>query len=62
NNDGNRDLSKSFISDQMRIYFQWIGYSIVCELIDIFGTISNTINIMCFLKMGFKDPVNVSLL
>lgn len=59
---GYQNSFQTFISDEVRIYFQWIGYSIVCELIDVFGTASNIINIVCFLKMGFKDPVNISLL
>ncbi|CAG5115106.1 unnamed protein product, partial [Candidula unifasciata] len=55
-------LSDNLVSDDARKLFQWIGYSIVCELIDIFGTVTNIMNIICFIKLGFKESVNVSLL
>lgn len=35
--------------------------SVICELINIVGVVTNTINIICFIKQGFKDPVNISL-
>ncbi|CAG5120767.1 unnamed protein product, partial [Candidula unifasciata] len=50
------------ISDEIRTYFDWIGFSLLCQLVDVFGTVTNIINIVCFIKMGFKDSVNVSLL
>lgn len=50
------------ISDKVLIVFQWIIFSIVCQSIVIFGIITNIINIICFVKQGFKDSVNVSLL
>ncbi|BFZ12431.1 hypothetical protein BsWGS_15470 [Bradybaena similaris] len=42
--------------------FQVITYSVVCQLVDVVGVSTNIINIICFIKQGFKDPVNVSLL
>lgn len=50
------------VSDGVRLVVQWVVYSVVCQLIDIFGTVTNIINIICFIKQGFKDPVNISLL
>lgn len=50
------------VSDHALQIFQWISYTIVCEIIDLFGTVSNIVNVICFVKLGFKDPVNVSLL
>lgn len=50
------------VSYQVRLVFQWVCFAIVCELVDIFGTVTNIINIICFVKQGFRDPVNVSLL
>lgn len=55
-------LSYVVISDESLILFMWIGYSVLCELIDIFGTVTNIFNIVCFIKLGFQDPINVSLL
>lgn len=40
----------------------WIFYSVGCQSINIFGIITNIINIICFAKLGFKDSINVSLL
>ncbi|BFZ07871.1 hypothetical protein BsWGS_10910 [Bradybaena similaris] len=37
-------------------------YSTVCQLINVFGIATNIINIICFVKQGFKDAINVSLL
>lgn len=42
--------------------FRWITYSFVCNLIDIFGTATNVLNIACFVSQGFQDSVNISLL
>lgn len=40
----------------------WVLYSVVCQIINIFGIVTNIINILCFVKQGFKDSINVSLL
>lgn len=37
-------------------------YTSLCQLINIFGIVTNVINIICFVKQGFKDTVNISLL
>ncbi|CAG5126085.1 unnamed protein product, partial [Candidula unifasciata] len=50
------------VSDEALLVVQWLVYAVVCQLIDIFGTVTNIINIICFVKQGFKDPVNISLL
>ncbi|CAG5128595.1 unnamed protein product, partial [Candidula unifasciata] len=56
------DKYDHIFSDWLRIIFQWIFYSVLCQLVDIFGIISNIINIICFVKQGFHDTVNISLL
>ncbi|BFZ07959.1 hypothetical protein BsWGS_10998 [Bradybaena similaris] len=56
------DESDALVSVQVRLIFQWIFNSVLCELVDIFGTITNIINIVCFVKLGIRDPVNISLL
>ncbi|CAG5121617.1 unnamed protein product, partial [Candidula unifasciata] len=50
------------ISDEWLHICFWLVFAVLCQLIDIFGTITNVVNIICFVKQGFKDPVNVSLL
>lgn len=48
-------------SDQATSICQWIMDTVICQLIDVFGIGTNIINMMCFIKQGFKDSVNVSL-
>lgn len=50
------------ISDTARLIFQWICYSVLGEVIAVFGITTNVINVICFVKQGFKDTVNISLL
>lgn len=50
------------ISNETLLVFQWIAYCAVCQVINVLGIISNIINIACFIKQGFKESVNVSLL
>lgn len=54
--------SQGLISNEVRQIFQWVFFTIICELIDIFGVAANIINITCFFRMGFKDTINISLL
>lgn len=49
-------------SDSDILVYQWIVLAVVCQMIDIFGISANVINIICFMRQGFHDPVNVSLL
>ncbi|CAG5117001.1 unnamed protein product, partial [Candidula unifasciata] len=57
-----QDTEDTLVSYEARRLFLWIGIAVVCQVIDIFGTVTNIINIICFVQQGFKDPVNVSLL
>ncbi|CAG5127919.1 unnamed protein product, partial [Candidula unifasciata] len=50
------------ISDADLTIAVWVLFALICQAIDVFGVVTNIINIMCFVKQGFKDPVNVSLL
>lgn len=52
----------SAINDEVVKIFTFIVYCSVCLAIDIFGMAANIINILCFVKQGFKESVNVSLL
>lgn len=53
--------SHSQISDETRQIFQWIFYTVLSEFLCSSGSVGNIINIICFLKLGFKDTVNISL-
>lgn len=52
---------QKLISDETRLLFQWICNGVICQIIDIFGTVTNIINMICFIKQGFTDPVNITL-
>lgn len=60
--DSNKLMSSHLLSDALTLICQWIIFSITCQAIDIFGIVTNIINIICFMKQGFKDSVNISLL
>lgn len=57
-----QEMTKKLVSDSLRTIFQWIVFAVMNQLVDIFGTVANIINIICFVKQGFKDSVNISLL
>lgn len=48
------------ISDYAMLIYTWVVYAVFCQIINIFGIITNIINIVCFAKQGFKDSVNIS--
>lgn len=54
--------SDTLVNDLVREVIQWIFYSVISELICVFGTVTNLVSIVCFVKMGFRDSVNISLL
>lgn len=54
--------SKLILSYEVLIICYWIIYTVLCQTISIFGIFTNIINIVCFVKQGFKESVNVSLL
>lgn len=53
--------SLGLISDRVILIFQWVVYTAVWQAVIVFGIGTNIINIICFMKQGFKDPVNISL-
>jgi hypothetical protein len=55
------DSGKIF-SDEIAIIFQWLTFSTLCQAVAVFGIGSNIVNIICFIKQGFKDPINISFL
>lgn len=55
-------LRVPLLSDEVTLILQWIIYNIVCQSIDLLGIGTNVINIVCFVKQGFKETTNVNLL
>lgn len=56
------DTTDNIFTQSTMIIYQWIMLTVVCQGIAIFGSCTNIVNIICFIKQGFKDPVNISLL
>lgn len=54
-------LDESGISDTAMEIILWIIFDVVCMTFNIFGIVTNVVNIICFAKQGFQDSVNISL-
>lgn len=50
------------VSDKMRVVFQVVNCVVLCGVTSLFGIGANVVNIVVFVKQGFKDSVNISLL
>lgn len=53
--------SENILSDEAAVIVQWLVF-VLCQLVDVLGSCTNIINIVCFVRQGLQDPVNVSLL
>lgn len=58
----NENESEVLLSDYVAEIFQWVAFTAICQVLDIFGIGANSINIICFVRQGFRDSFNVSLL
>lgn len=50
------------IDGHTMLIFTYVVYAFVCQAIALSGIVTNILNIICFVKQGFKDSVNISLL
>lgn len=48
-------------SDETLLWHRWICHCFISQAICVLGTVTNILNIVCFIKLGFQDPVNVTL-
>lgn len=55
-------FENSGISVEAVRVFTWVVFTVVCQAINMFGIATNNINIMCFVRQGFNDSINISLL
>ncbi|CAG5127801.1 unnamed protein product [Candidula unifasciata] len=55
-------MPKPVINDELYFYLMFILQGTVCQAITIFGIFTNIINVIIFVKQGFSDTINVSLL
>lgn len=50
------------IDNTVVLIYKYVVFTVLRQAINIFGIVTNTINIICFVKHGFKESINVSLL
>lgn len=50
------------IDDVTREIFQWVCCAVLGQILALLGIVTNVMNICCFVKQGFRDTVNISLL
>ncbi|BFZ03208.1 hypothetical protein BsWGS_06247 [Bradybaena similaris] len=50
------------VSKEVREVVQLVTYVSLCGIISLFGIGANIANIVVFMKQGFKDSINISLL
>ncbi|CAG5120665.1 unnamed protein product, partial [Candidula unifasciata] len=50
------------VSNELREIFQVVVFCLMSGITSLFGTGANIINITIFIRQGFKDSINVSLL
>lgn len=58
---GDDETEETLLDDASIIIFLWV-ITLLCLTITMFGLGTNVVNIICFVKQGFKDPVHVSLM
>lgn len=56
------EMSNFYISGELELIFTSVVYGVLCQLIAVFGIVTNIINIICFIKQDFENTVNISLL
>ncbi|CAG5127802.1 unnamed protein product [Candidula unifasciata] len=61
--DGHINVERtSIFTDETYLYAMSISLGIVCQTVTIFGIISNVLNCIVFVRQGFSDCINISLL
>lgn len=48
------------VSSEITVILQWIIWSTIPQIVIVCGIVGNVINIVCFVRQGFKDSVNVT--
>ncbi|CAG5131484.1 unnamed protein product [Candidula unifasciata] len=54
--------SVPIIQNELYLFIMSISLGIICQIVSVFGVINNVINIVIFVKQGFTDTINISLL
>ncbi|CAG5131486.1 unnamed protein product, partial [Candidula unifasciata] len=55
-------IPQPVISDELYFLIMFISQGIICQAITVLGIFGNIINCIVFVKQGFSDNINVSLL
>lgn len=50
------------VTHEMYLFIMFITLGIICQAIVVFGVITNVLNIIVFIREGFSEAVNISLL
>lgn len=50
------------VDDQTVIIYTYVVQATICPAIAVCGIVTNVINIMCFVKQGLNESVNITLL
>lgn len=48
------------VSSEITVILQWIIWSTIPQIVIVCGIVGNVINIVCFVRQGFNDSVNVT--
>lgn len=54
--------SQGLLADDVMPFIFTINLSIICSTVSLFGIVTNIINITVFVRQGFKETINISLL
>ncbi|XP_012935270.1 alpha-1A adrenergic receptor [Aplysia californica] len=54
--------NRQLVSDEMRQTLQLAIFSVFCGAVSLFGIGTNVLNIIVFIRQGFKDTMNINLL
>lgn len=59
-------INSSFVGDTVSVntiisVYSWVMFGCVGQIVVMFGVGTNVINLVCFVKQGFKDQISISL-
>ncbi|XP_005094264.1 probable G-protein coupled receptor 139 [Aplysia californica] len=55
-------VARPLASDGERMILEVVNYSVICGLLSLFGVVTNVLNMVVFVKIGFQESMNISLM
>lgn len=52
----------SSVDNSITQMYVYVMYATACQAVAVSGVVTNIINIICFVKQGFEESINISLL